>query len=236
MTKVLNVIAGRVPQYCAPWREPFRISGDEFAVVPDGGDGHRTKYRRAFARRSCTMISASSASGADAYQCRPGIARMDDLDDLQNLQWKADVAMYQAKRPGHANVVMRSARHWHAIPKACSSWVTRRVYDAVVYGAKGLEMHYQPIVDRAGQGNILALRGAGTHRTGWRTDPCLPNIFPVVEARRSEVELDRRRDPQGAGGSSSRQVQLGTGVSINLSGPSVVHDQVVPGSGTSCRC
>ncbi|MCB1789670.1 MAG: EAL domain-containing protein, partial [Gammaproteobacteria bacterium] len=52
------------------------------------------------------------------------------------------------------------------------------------------------------------------------------NIFPVVEARRLEVELDRAVIRKVLDDLERGVVRLGTGVSINLSGPTVVHDQV----------
>jgi EAL domain-containing protein (putative c-di-GMP-specific phosphodiesterase class I) len=52
------------------------------------------------------------------------------------------------------------------------------------------------------------------------------NIFPVIEARRLEVELDRAVVRCIIGDLRDGRVQLGTGVSLNLSGPTLVHEQV----------
>jgi EAL domain-containing protein (putative c-di-GMP-specific phosphodiesterase class I) len=52
------------------------------------------------------------------------------------------------------------------------------------------------------------------------------NIFPVVEARRLEVEMDRAVIRQVLADLAEGKLQPGTGVSINLSGPTLVHDKV----------
>jgi len=223
--QVLNVIAGRIASVLRRGEELFRIGGDEFAVVLMECDEtsalriaercHEKIVGYDFSRlgiREPLRISAGLAS-----------ARVDDIEDLQNLQWKADVAMYRAKRPGHANVVMFTEALARDSEGLFSSWVNTAVYDAVVYG-KGLLMHYQPIVD-LGSGKICHYEALV--RIEQDGEVIMPsNIFPVVEARRLEVELDRAVLRRVLADLRGGKVQLGTGVSINLSGPSVVHEQV----------
>jgi EAL domain-containing protein (putative c-di-GMP-specific phosphodiesterase class I) len=101
--------------------------------------------------------------------------------------------------------------------------VNTAVYDAVIHG-RGLLMHYQPIVDLQS--------GAICHyealvRISQDDELIQPsNIFPVIEARRLEVELDRAVIRQVQADLKAGRVQPGTGVSINLSGPTLVHEQV----------
>jgi diguanylate cyclase (GGDEF)-like protein len=223
--QILTVIAARISSVLRKGEELFRIGGDEFAVVLIDCDEeaalriaercHEKIVRHDFGKlgvREPMRISAGLAS-----------ARVDDTDDLQTLQWKADVAMYSAKRPGHANVVMFNESLARNAEGLFSSWVNTAVYDAVVYG-KGLTMHYQPIVDLDGGGICHYEALVRIEQDGELIQPS--NIFPVIEARRLEVELDRAVIQRVLEDLREGKVRIGTGVSINLSGPTVVNDQV----------
>jgi EAL domain-containing protein (putative c-di-GMP-specific phosphodiesterase class I) len=131
--------------------------------------------------------------------------------------------MYRAKRPGHASVVMFSEALARDSEGLFSSWVNTAVYDAVIYG-KGLLMHYQPIVD-LNDGSICHYEAlVRIEQDGEMIMPS--NIFQVVEARRLEVELDRAVLRRVLADLQEGRIRPGTGVSINLSGPTVVHEQV----------
>jgi diguanylate cyclase (GGDEF)-like protein len=223
--QVLKVIAGRLRAVLRRNEQLFRIGGDEFAVILvdcDEATGLRTAERCHekivgfdFAKlgiREPLRISAGLAS-----------ARIDDVEDLQTLLWKADVAMFRAKRPGHANVVMFSEELVGESESLFSSWVNTAVYDAVIYGT-GLRMHYQPIVD-VSEGTICHYEAlVRIEQDGQIIEPS--NIFPVIEARRLEVELDRAVIQRILVDLGEGRIQPGTGVSVNLSGPTLVHEQV----------
>lgn len=223
--RVLKLIASRIRMVLRKGEELFRIGGDEFAVVLlDCSESsalriakrcHEKIVGQDFAQlgiREPLRISAGLAN-----------ARIDDLDDLQALQWKADVAMYRAKRPGRSNVVMFNESMARDSEGLFSSWVNTAVYEAVVNG-KGLLMHYQPIVDLS-EGTICHYEALmRIEQDGELIQPSI--ILPVVEARRLEVELDRAVIRQVTRDLRAGKVCAGTGVSINLSGPTLVHDQV----------
>lgn len=223
--KVLKVTAERIRAVLRKDEELFRIGGDEFAVILldcDETAGLRIAER---CHEKIVGYDFTRLGIREPLRISAGLAnaRIDDIDDLQSLQWKADAAMYRAKRPGQANVVMFSEALARDSEGLFSTWVNTAVYDAVVYG-KGLTMHYQPIVDLE--------TGAVCHyealvrisQDGELIQPS--NIFPVVEARRLEVELDRAVIRQVMGDLEAGKVAPGTGVSINLSGPTLVHEQV----------
>ena len=84
-------------------------------------------------------------------------------------------------------------------------------------------MHYQPIVD-LNDGAICHYEAlVRIEQDGEIIQPS--NIFPVVEARRLEVELDRAVLRRVLMDLQDGKVPPGTGVSINLSGPSLINDQ-----------
>lgn len=223
--QALKVIAGRISSVLRRGEELFRIGGDEFAVVLLDCDDSSVLGIAERCQEKIAAYDFTRLGIREPLRISVGLAtaKVDDIEDLQNLQWKADVAMYRAKRPGHANVVMFNESLARDSEGLFSSWVNNAVFDAVVHG-DGLIMHYQPIVD-LDSGRICHYEALV--RIEQDGEIILPsNIFPVVEARRLEVELDRavlRRvllDLRGG------KVQPGTGVSVNLSGPTVVHERV----------
>lgn len=224
--QVLKIIASRISSVLRRGEELFRIGGDEFAVILmecDEGSAQRIAER---CHEKIVGYDFGKLGIREPLRISAGLAaaRIDDGDDLQALQWKADVAMYRAKRPGQANVVMFSEALARDSESLFSSWVNTAVYDAVIYG-KGLVMHYQPIVDLS-DGSICHYEAlVRIEQDGELIQPS--NIFPVIEARRLEVELDRAVLRRVLADLAEGKVNPGTGVSVNLSGPSVIHDQVV---------
>ncbi len=223
--QVLKVIAGRICSVLRKGEELFRIGGDEFAVILLDCDQASALRIAERCHEKIVGYDFTQLGIREPLRISAGLAnaRIDDIDDLQSLQWKADVAMYRAKRPGHANVVMFNEALARGSESLFSSWVNTAVYEAVIHG-RGLLMHYQPIVDLE--------TGAICHyealvRISQDDELIQPsNIFPVIEARRLEVELDRAVIGQVQADLKAGKVQAGTGVSINLSGPTLVHDQV----------
>jgi len=223
--QVLKVIAGRICSVLRKGEELFRIGGDEFAVILLDCDQASALSIAERCHEKIVGYDFTQLGIREPLRISAGLAnaRIDDIDDLQSLQWKADVAMYRAKRPGHANVVMFNETLARGSEGLFSSWVNTAVYDAVIHG-RGLLMHYQPIVDLQS--------GAICHyealvRISQDDELIQPsNIFPVIEARRLEVELDRAVIRQVQADLKAGRVQPGTGVSINLSGPTLVHEQV----------
>ena len=223
--QVLKVIAGRINAVLRRGEELFRIGGDEFAVILLDCDESSALRIAERCHEKIVSYDFSKLGIREPLRISAGLAnaRIDDLEDLQTLQWKADVAMYRAKRPGNASVVMFNESLARDSEGLFSSWVNTAVYDAVIYGT-GLTMHYQPIVDLE-DGAICHYEAlVRIEQDGEIIQPS--NIFPVVEARRLEVELDRAVLRKVLGDLREGRIQPGTGVSINLSGPTLVNDQV----------
>jgi diguanylate cyclase (GGDEF)-like protein len=223
--QVLKIIAGRISSVLRRGEELFRIGGDEFAVVLLDCDESSAQRIAERCHEKIVGYDFGKLGVREPLRISAGLAtaRVDDIEDLRNLQWKADVAMYQAKRPGHANVVMFSEDLARDSEGLFSNWVNNAVFDAVVHG-DGLVMYYQPIVDLE-NGRICHYEAlVRIEQDGEIIMPS--NIFPVVEARRLEVELDRAVLRRVLADLRSGRVQAGTGVSINLSGPSLVHERV----------
>jgi diguanylate cyclase (GGDEF)-like protein len=224
--QVLKVIASRISSVLRRGEEIFRIGGDEFAVILIDCDEDAAQRIAERCHERIVGYDFGMLGIREPLRISAGlaVARLDAGDELQSLQWKADTAMYQAKRPGHANVVLFTESMARDSESLFSSWVNTAVYDAVIYG-KGLVMHYQPIVDLR-DGSVCHYEAlVRIEQDGEIVRP--ESIFPVVEARRLEVELDRAVARAVLEDLKQGKIPAGTGVSINLSGPSLVHEGVV---------
>ncbi len=223
--RVLKVIASRIGSVLKRGEELFRIGGDEFAVILLDCDESLALRVAERCHEKIVGYDFTKLGIREPLRITAGLAAamVDDFEGLQSLQWRADIAMYQAKRPGNANVVMFSEDLAQGSEGLYSSWVNSAVYDAVIYGT-GLTMFYQPIanLDDGAVCHYEAL--VRIEKDGELIQPS--NIFPVVEAKRLEVEMDRAVLRQVLADLRAGKLQPGTGVSINLSGPSVIHDQI----------
>jgi len=223
--RVLKAIAGRISGVLRRGEELYRIGGDEFAMILLDCDEASALRIAERCHEKIVGYDFTQLGVREPLRISAGLAnaRADDIEGLQSLQWKADIAMYRAKRPGNANVVMFTEALARDSEGLFSSWVNTAVYDAVVYGT-GLTMVYQPIADLE-DGTICHYEAlVRIEKDGELIQPS--NIFPVVEARRLEVELDRAALRRVLADLREGKLQRGTGVSINLSGPSVVHEQI----------
>ncbi len=89
-------------------------------------------------------------------------------------------------------------------------------------------MFYQPIVPLVPSGSSRGGYFEALVRIRQNGEWIMPsNIFQVVDARRLDVELDRAVLSKVIEDLRGRRIPPGTGVSINLSGPSIVHEQLV---------
>lgn len=223
---LLTSIAGLISSVLRRGEELFRLGGDEFAMIlldcePEGA--------LAIAERCQERINAHDfrkIGVLEPVRVAIGLANARASDDrvLHTLHWKADVAMYRAKRPASPHVVVYEDSMAAEGEGLFSSWVNTAVYEAVTKGI-GLRMFYQPIVD-AQSARIVYYEALV--RILRDNEWILPSsIFPIIEARHLEIDLDKVVMRAVLADLDAGVVPLGTGVSINLSGPTVVREQVL---------
>ncbi len=139
---------------------------------------------------------------------------------LTSLQWQADIAMYTAKRPTTSHIAVFSPEMAEESSGLFSNLTHNAVYDAVTHGT-GLKMFYQPIV-KLQDGTIQYYEALLriSHGNRW----ILPShIFPLVEARRLETDLDRAVIDRVLEDLENNRIPAGTGISINISAPTAVN-------------
>lgn len=199
----------------------FRLGGDEFATFLID-----TTAEAAVEIAQRCLDEISTFQFADIGMTEPvrvsiGIsqARGGDINAFQDLHWQADAAMYAAKRPGSADIVIYSDEITQGSKGLLSSWLSNTVYQAIDKGT-GLQLFYQPIIDF--RDNSISYYEA-LIRIFANDEMISPrSIFNVVEARRFEIELDCAVIRQLGKDLESGKIPEGTGVSLNLSGQTVI--------------
>lgn len=223
--QVLQAVARRIGSVLRRGEELFRIGGDEFAVVLLDCNKRAALQIAERCQERVASYDFTTLGVREPLRVCAGLAhaRICDLSELLTLQREAGAAMYRAKRPGNANIVMFDESMERDCAGLYCSWLNNAVYDAAVRG-EGLIMHYQPIVDFE-SGKICHYEAL---LRIWHSKGLIPltQIMPVVEARRLEVELDRAVMRQVLADLAAGKICTGTGISLNLSGPTLVHDQV----------
>ncbi|MBL7004366.1 MAG: bifunctional diguanylate cyclase/phosphodiesterase [Gammaproteobacteria bacterium] len=199
----------------------FRIGGDEFASIIIGN----TKEEEiALAKRCVESVDNYSFSKLAineniSISCGIAHCQANDLETLNNLQWQADIAVYQAKRPTSGNPVMFHKDMVDGTEAVFSSWMSDAVHEAVTHGT-GIKMHYQPIADTITRQTkyfeaLIRIRFK---------DEWIPpsHIFPIIGLRQLETELDLQVINKVAHDLNHDFIVKGNGVSINLSAESIV--------------
>ena len=203
----------------------YRLGGDEFAAIIIGSDSDDAMMVAQRCMDTIKDYDFKALGILETVRVSCGIAHCQahELDRLESLQWQADVAVYQAKRPGVNRPVLFEDDMADGSESVFSSWINNAVYEAVV-NLTGIEMFYQPIVSNddgriAYYESLLRIRHDG--------DMVPPSsIFPVVALRHLETEMDQAviqcitRDLQQG------LIPKGTGLAINLSAQSLSQEDL----------
>ena len=204
----------------------YRIGGDEFAVIIIGDT---SEGELALAQRCIDFVQKSDFTVMGIKEkvrvsCGISHCQADELERLNNLQWQADVAVYQAKRPGVTEPVVFNDEMADGSESVFSSWINNAVFEAVTHGT-GIEIHYQPIVDTQTRTVSYFEALVRIRHEGELIPPS--HIFPVVTTQQMEMEMDRKIIAKVHEDLINGFIPPNTGVSINLSAESVVHKDVI---------
>ncbi|MEW5786215.1 MAG: EAL domain-containing protein [Pseudomonadota bacterium] len=202
----------------------YRMGGDEFATVLADIDAD---IAEAVAERCQAHILGHDfrAYGiAEPVTISIGLAISPGSHlDLTELQKRADLAMYTAKRPGNRKIVFYNDEMGDL-----SALVGNKEINAVfraLHDHHLIEMHYQPVLRlpfmkaeyaealvRIRDGDNLLNPGA---------------ILPIVSARGLDAEFDRAVLAAVARDMDGGLLPPGQGISINLSAAGIVDNQVI---------
>lgn len=220
---VLMVVANIMQSCLRGCDKLYRIGGDEFAVVFIDLDSGRCvevakRCIAAVRQHDFTLLGIK-----DPVRISVGIATTNELttERMEVLPKQADMAMYYAKQPGHQKLAIYSDAMGDLSKSVFSNQVTNAVFNAINTG-HGIVMHYQPVVNLVDQ--TIEYHEALV-RLSLDDSLISPHaIFPIVAARHIEAEFDFAIMRSICEDLKNQIIPSGTGVSINLSGMSIVHD------------
>ncbi|MEJ2213347.1 MAG: bifunctional diguanylate cyclase/phosphodiesterase [Gammaproteobacteria bacterium] len=198
----------------------YRLGGDEFgtAIINCNQNAAFDIANRCLKRISDT--SFISIGIMEKIRVSIGIACADSasMNELDNLGWQADAAMYLAKRPNNDNVMIYESNASSISPSLFSNHIYSAVFDAIETG-QGLTIFYQPIINLE-DGNVSYYESLVRI---WHKDELITpgQIFPIIAARQLEIDLDKAVVEAIIQDFQNKRIPDKTGISINLSGPSV---------------
>lgn len=203
----------------------FRLGGDEFACILIGSPPRKAIQVAKQIHLGVCRYPFDKLGINEPVRLSMGIAHAKPANagNLASLQWRANVAIYHAKRPGQGNIVLFSEEMAESTRGLYSNLTHSAVYSAVSEG-KGLVMYYQPIVDlQTGSPHYYEALVRISH-AGQLIMPS--HIFPLVEAKGLEVDLDQAVFAKILYDLERRLVPPGTGISINISAPTIVESDL----------
>ncbi len=224
--EVLKAITHSIQSTLRRGEQLYRIGGDEFASILIGAPPEDMLKLARRSLKSIEEIDFKNLGLRESVRVSCGIAYCpaNDIQRLNKLQWQADVAVYQAKKPGNREPVLFEDSMADGSQSIFSSWINEAVYKAVTSG-EGVVLHYQSIVntrtlDIDYYESLLRIR----HENGYIPPS---HIFPVIRSRQLETALDRSVIHRLAQDLGSDKLKGVNGVSINLSAESLVRNDLV---------
>jgi diguanylate cyclase (GGDEF)-like protein len=224
--EVLRVICNCIIGVLRKGEKLFRIGGDEFSIIIIDNDSiHAQKLgERCIQKVDQYDFTEIGIKEKVRISCGISHSQADKLENLDLLQAQADIAVYQAKRPGINHPVLFSKEMSEGAESVFSSWVIDAVYNAVTSG-HGIEMHYQPIVNTQTKQtdyfeSLLRIRHA---------QELIPpsHIFPIIAQHQWEVEMDRIIIKSVVKDLDKGFLPDNCGISINISAESIAHKNLV---------
>ncbi|WP_019626270.1 bifunctional diguanylate cyclase/phosphodiesterase [Thioalkalivibrio sp. ALJT] len=222
---VLQTVARSIDEVLRDGEHLFRLGGDEFATILMDCDeaGALRLAERCQEKIRDTDFTTCGVHEPVKVSIGLAVTHGTDREALRSLQWQADVAMYKAKRPSTPQVVLFSREQLKDTRGLYSNWINNAVIEAITH-ERGVQMVYQPVVSLNHRHTPYF---EALLRIQHRDEIIGPaDIFPLVTARRLELDLDKAILHCILHDLHAHRIPPGAGVSINVSGPTIVHAQL----------
>ena len=224
--EVLKKFAFAIQKVLRQGEKTYRIGGDEFAAIlynckPDDAVDIANRCQSAINKMSFVQQGIKEPVRASI-----GVAHnnTDDHASISDLLWQADIAVYSAKKPGQSHVVTYSDKIKNISTTILSSKINNIVFNVIETGSN-INMFYQPIIN-LGDEKAEYYEALLRIKNGNEIIPPGP-IFQLIEARKLDYELDRVIFQQIARDLKHGIIPVNTGVSVNVSGPSIINTHIV---------
>lgn len=201
----------------------YRMGGDEFATLLNKTDIATAQIVAERCINAVNDYDFAALGVKEPVRISIGIAHAHDAVSAEMLHAHADISMYLAKRPGNQKISIFKPDMVSESGSLLSSAETAAVY-AAINRIDLLEMHYQKIVslpDRRTAYFEELVRICNGDKLIYPE-----SIFPVVDARRLEAEFDMAVLERLYRDLDAGVLPAGTGVSINVSGVSIVTQSI----------
>lgn len=186
---VLKEIALRMSQAARHGDFLARLGGDEFVVIAEGvGDGAEASAIGArFVQAASRPIELDGLRVSIGACVGVTFALDGAADDPSQLLARADLAVYRAKRAGHAHVEVYDQSMQQAL--IARAELEHALHGTLDRGGEDLFLHYQPVID-ASSGKLSSVEAlVRWNRAGHAL--CRPDEFiPVAEASDLIIRLD----------------------------------------------
>jgi len=223
--EVIRLSAKSIQQALPMECPPYRIGGDEFAVIIQ----HRSLDEIIMITQHCLDAlrgtSYNSLGIKEKLTFSVGISSIANRENdcITRLPRQADIAMYKAKQSHQTKVQVYN----QTLEEQSSSLVSNQVINTIVnsiHTGEDIEMHFQPIVAiETGNWYYEALiRIQGTEGLIYPGE-----IFSLVERRRLEVEMDHQVILATLSALKSGKIPENSGLSINISGKTLLQPDLV---------
>jgi len=201
----------------------YRLGGDEFATLLLGADKSQAGIIAERCLEKVQGFDFRKYGLPEPLSISIGLAISSGQESLSELQKRADLAMYAAKKPGNKKVVAYR-EELGEVASLVSNRSINAVYRAIEDPTR-FELHYQDIVSLPIMEPDYVEALARIRIDGEIFRPA--DIFPIVETRRLDVEFDMAVIEAIGADFHSGRLTKDRGVSINVSAPGIVHAKVI---------
>jgi len=223
-------ISAKTIQEALPLEYPvFRIGGDEFAVIIQNKTLEQSISIAQICLHALQNYNFIGIGIKEKLSFSIGISHIDPnkknslSNNIANLPRQADIAMYKAKQSHQHKIQCYQTQFEQESLSLVSNEIISTIIEAIHTG-HNMKMHYQAI-QSVSDG---ALYYEALIRIQNGNDLIYPNdIFSVVERRRLEVEIDTQIIQQILIAFSENKIPTGTGVSINVSGKTLLQPNFI---------
>lgn len=225
--EVIRLSAKSIQQALPMECPPYRIGGDEFAVIIQ----HRLLEEIIMITQFCLDALRDTSYATLGIKERltfsVGISSIADEqnDCITRLPRQADIAMYKAKQSHKTKIQIYS----QTLEDQSSALVSKQVINTIVnsiHTGENIQMHFQPIVNiETGDWYYESLIRIKDTETDGLIYP--GEIFSLVERRRLEVEMDHQVILATLAALKSGRIPENSGLSINISGKTLLQPDLI---------
>lgn len=220
-----TIIQTALPLECPP----YRIGGDEFAVIVQNKTAEQTQVIASKCLAALNDYNFSRIGIKEKLSFSVGISSVNPLDsedianDIASLPRQADIAMYKAKQSHHNKIQLYHRKLEQEAQSLVSNDVVNTIANAIHTG-ENIKMHFQPIQSTTTEEVYFE----SLIRVQIHDQLIFPSdIFSVVQRRRLEVEIDTQVIQKVLKSLESGIIPNETGVAINISGKTLLHPSFV---------